>query len=181
MENTDAYQTAFAVNPCLTSCAVQPSKTFKAEHGCPPDDAFECICANVTASVELRDSMTAFCFSHCDATVGPIVTPILEQYCKSNSARTQEQNSPTNSAPLTTTFTHSETSKSYMTIISATALVTPTTIPTPPPKDSTLGIGLGIGVPTVIFAALAVYLMIHIRLKPKSTIAIRLRKLCTRR
>jgi hypothetical protein len=179
MGNTDAYQTAFAVNPCLTSCAVEPSKTFVAEHDCPLDDPSECICANVTASIELRNSMTAFCFDHCDGNAGSIVTPILKQYCKCNSARMTVQDSAFNSVTLTTTFTHSETSKSYTTIMTMTASVTPTTISTPPPekaKDSTLGLGLGIGIPAVILAALTLYLTMHIRLKPNSTIAIKLKE-----
>lgn len=170
MENTDAYQTAFAVNPCLTECAVEPSNPFKAEHSCPANDLFECIRANVTASVELRYSMTAFRSGHSNATVGPVVTPILEEYCQGNPPQTYT----TTSTPSNAAFTQNEPTKLYTTIMTTITSVTPTTTPTPPQekeKDSTLGLGLEIGIPTIIIAFLACIFPVYARWKTESTVA----------
>ena len=85
MEDTAAYRSAFDRNPCYTSCAIEPSATFKSVHSCAPSDDVACICGNVTASLELKTSMWNYCKEHCDAATGPYsATAILAEYCSVN-------------------------------------------------------------------------------------------------
>ena len=84
MEDTDAYRTAFEANPCCTACAVVPSAAIKATHSCDPVNAAECICRNITLSVELRSSIWQYCLDHCGPASAPYATSILADYCRRN-------------------------------------------------------------------------------------------------
>jgi hypothetical protein len=119
MENTDAYQTAF--DPCLTYCA---SKPFIAQHGYHPDNPSEFIYANVTASIELRDFMPAYCLNHCGAAVGTQFTSTFKDYCESNLVSTQKKTFTKDSSLATRVFPPTGTSGSYTTITTATRVFT---------------------------------------------------------
>ncbi|KAK0738144.1 hypothetical protein B0T18DRAFT_433001 [Schizothecium vesticola] len=82
MQDFPAFTSAAETRPCATECAIVPSATFKVKYSCSPGNPVSCICANETASVELRDSMSTYCYNKCDGLVGPrLATAILADYC----------------------------------------------------------------------------------------------------
>jgi len=82
MQDFPAYTSAAETKPCATECAITPSAAFKTKYACDPVNPVSCICANGTASVELRDSMSQYCYDKCDNLVGPhLATSILAAYC----------------------------------------------------------------------------------------------------
>ena len=83
MQDVPAYTSAAETKPCATECAITPSAAFKTKYACDPVNPVSCICANETASVELRDSMSTYCYEKCDGLVGPhLATSILAEYCR---------------------------------------------------------------------------------------------------
>jgi len=82
MQDFPAYTSAAETKSCATECAITPSAAFKTKYACDPVNPVSCICANGTASVELRDSMSQYCYDKCDNLVGPhLATSILAAYC----------------------------------------------------------------------------------------------------
>jgi len=82
MQDFPEFTSAAETKPCATECAITPSAAFKTKYACDPVNPVSCICANGTASVELRDSMSQYCYDKCDGLVGPhLATSILAAYC----------------------------------------------------------------------------------------------------
>jgi len=133
MQNVPAYTTAIQKKPCATECAIVPSDAFKTKYTCNVVDAVSCICANATASVELRSSMSQYCYDHCDGVVGPhLATAILDGYCAQFS--TGRTTDPPHASPTSTTSTEIPNS----------------TTTTPPAPDGGLSSGAVIALATVI-------------------------------
>ncbi|KAK0617733.1 hypothetical protein B0T14DRAFT_525753 [Immersiella caudata] len=82
MQNLSAFTSAAETKPCATECAITPSASFKAQHTCDPVNPVSCICANGTASAELHDAMSTYCYEKCDGFIGvQLATAILVEYC----------------------------------------------------------------------------------------------------
>jgi hypothetical protein len=109
MQDFPEYTSAAETKPCATECAITPSAAFKTKYACDPVNPVSCICANGTASVELRDSMSQYCYDKCDGLVGPhLATSILAAYC----GQDWEGKTITNPPPGPSTTTTSESSAS---------------------------------------------------------------------
>lgn len=130
-ENVAAYSTILSLitaspssmHPCATECAITPSIAFKSKYSCDIVNPVSCICGNRTRSVELRSSISDYCYNKCGWDMITLATAILSDYCIENKA--VQTQAPITGSPTETT---------------ALATSTATNTPTPPTERNGLSV-----------------------------------------
>jgi hypothetical protein len=147
-EKVSAYSTILSLitaspssmHPCATECAIMPSITFKSKYSCDIVNPVSCICGNGTRSVELRSSISDYCYNKCAWEMITLATAILSDYCVENKAvQTQV---PITGSPTETTET------------TASATSTATNAPAPPTDRNGLSVSDIAGIVTAVVGVL---------------------------